>query len=339
MVKPVKIGIWGVGRIGSVHAENVAGSAGRAELVAVADPIKKLALRVSKKFRVQMYASPSQMLQKEVLDGVVIATPTPLHSKHVTLACQANVPMLLEKPIALTMKDADRIVSTVRRSGAKFMLGFNRRFDPSYRMAKQRITKGAIGKPLLVKTCARDPSPPPEEYIKQSGGIFVDECIHDIDVALWLMGSQVKSVSAVGTTLVYSQFAKYGDYDNAVAVLEFKTGALGIIEGSRTSRYGYDLRTEVLGSQGAVKIDNWKNDSTQLWTKQGTIEGPYPWFLGRFAEAYRKELDAFYDYISKGGKSPVSAEEGRLALQVAITARESTKKGRIVPIRNEVIAA
>jgi predicted dehydrogenase len=274
------------------------------------------------------------MLKREKLDGVVVATPTPLHKEHVALASEAHLPVLLEKPIALTLKDADRIVSAVRRSGVKFQLGFNRRFDPSYSKAKRMIVKGTIGKPLVVKTCARDPMPPPEEYIRQSGGIFVDECVHDIDIALWLMNSQVERVWAMGKTLVYSQFAKYGDYDNAVAILDFQNGGMGIIEGSRTSKYGYDLRTEVLGSQGATRVENWKDDSTRLWTKRGAIDEPYPWFMGRFAEAYRKELDAFYNYILKGGKSPVSAEEGRAALQVAVAARESAKNGKSVTVHD-----
>ncbi len=332
-MKRVRIGVWGVGRIGKLHAENVAGSARKAELIAVADPIKRVALAVARRFGIRAYESPAQMLEKESLDGVVIASPTPLHTEHVVLACEAHVPMLLEKPIALSLKEADKIVSAVKRSGVKCQLGFNRRFDPGYQKAKKMIVEGSIGKPLVVKTCARDPKPLPDEYIRVSGGMFVDECIHDIDIALWLMNSRVRRVSAVGKTLVYPQFAKYGDYDNGVAILEFETGALGIIEGSRTSRYGYDLRTEVLGSQGAVRIDNWKNDSTRLWSKRGMIDEPYPWFLGRFQEAYRRELDAFYDYISKGGKSPVSAEEGRASLQVALAAREAAKTQEVVTIR------
>jgi len=332
-MKRVRIGVWGVGRIGKLHAQNVAGSAGKAELIAVADPIKRVALAVARRFGVRAYESPAQMLEKEKLDGVVIASPTPLHTEHVALASEFHVPMLLEKPIALTLKEADKIVSTVKRSGVKCQLGFNRRFDPGHQKAKKMIVEGSIGKPLVVKTCARDPKPPPDEYIRVSGGMFVDECIHDIDIALWLVNSRVRRVSAVGKTLVYPQFAKYGDYDNGVAILEFETGALGIIEGSRTSRYGYDLRTEVLGSQGAVRIDNWKNDSTRLWTKLGMIDEPYPWFLGRFAEAYGRQLDAFYVYISKGGRSPVSAEEGRASLQVALAARESAKTQKAVRIR------
>jgi inositol 2-dehydrogenase len=331
-VKRIKIGVWGVGRIGSLHAKNVKNSE-KAELVAVADPIERLAHLAARRFHVHSYDNPHEMLKNESLDGVVIATPTPLHVQHVDFACEAGIAALLEKPIALTMKEADRIVSTVRHSGVKFMIGFNRRSDPGYQNAKEKIAKGTIGKPLLVKTCARDPKPPPEEYIEQSGGIFVDECIHDFDVALWLMDAHVERVSAVGKTLVYSQFAKYGDYDNAVAVLEFRGGGLGIIEGSRVSTYGYDLRTEVLGSQGALRIDNWKNDSTELWTRHNPGgRGPYPWFLERFAEAYRREIDSFCDYVTKGGKSPASSEEGRAALEVAIAARESAKNERAVSI-------
>jgi len=333
-MKRLRIGVWGVGRIGRLHAENVARSAGKAELVGVADPVRKFALPVAKRFGVRMYESPVQMLKKETLDGVVIATPTPLHKEHVTLASEADVPILLEKPLALKMNEADKIISIVRKSGVKFQLGFNRRFDASYSKAKKSIAGGTIGKPLLVKTCARDPKPPPDEYIQQSGGIFVDECIHDIDIALWLMASQVRTVWATGKVLVYPQFAKYGDYDNGVAILEFKNGGLGIIEGSRTSMYGYDLRTEVLGSKGIARIENWRDHSTHLWTKRGAIDEPYPWFMIRFAEAYRRELYGFYNYISKGDRSPVSAKEGRNALQVALAARESAAKERKITIHN-----
>jgi scyllo-inositol 2-dehydrogenase (NAD+) len=214
----VKIGIWGVGRIGIVHAQNVTSSE-RAELVAVADPIMQLAKNAAKRFGVRAYASPSEMLREESVNGVIIATPTKLHAQHVKLASNAGVAMLLEKPIAHAMKEADLIVSAVKRSRVKFMIGFMRRWDASYQKAKQGIVNGSIGNPILIKTCARDPFPPPEDYIKHSGGIFVDQCIHDIDVAIWLMNSKVKTVSATGKAFVYPQFAKYGDYDNAVAAL------------------------------------------------------------------------------------------------------------------------
>ncbi len=326
-----KIAVWGVGRIGIVHARNVASSE-KAELVAIVDPIRSLAEKAAKRFGVPAYSSPSEMLREESVNGVIIATPTKLHAQHVKLASNAGVPMLLEKPIAHNMREADSIVSAVKRSGVKFMMGFMRRWDASYQEAKGSIVDGSIGKPILVKTCARDPSPPPEDYIKHSGGIFVDQSIHDIDVALWLMNSRVKTVSATGKALVYPQFAKYGDYDNAVAVLEFESGGLGIIESSRTSKYGYDLRTEVLGSRGAVSIGNVKNDSTELWTSQGNVKGQYPWFLERFDEAYRNESEGFCNYILNGGKSPVPVDTGRAALEVAIAARTAAKTHKLVSI-------
>jgi len=335
-LKRLGIGIWGVGRIGSVHAANIRASVEKAELIAVADPIKKLASIIAKKFRCRMYETPVKMLRDESLDGVVIATPTHLHTEHVELASERNVPMLLEKPIALKLQEADRIVSIVRQSRVKFQLGFNRRFDLGYSKAKMMIMNGGIGKPILVKTCARDPQPPPEEYIRRSGGIFVDECIHDIDLAIWFMKSEVEQVWATGTTLVYPQFAKYGDFDNAVAVLKFRNGGLGVVEGSRTSKYGYDLRTEVLGDQGSVRIDNLRNDSVELWKGQGATKQPCPWFIERFAQAYRSEIERFCDYISKGGNSPVSAEEGRASLQVALAARESARKKREITIHHEL---
>jgi scyllo-inositol 2-dehydrogenase (NAD+) len=185
-----------------------------------------------------------------------------------------------------------------------------------------------------VKTCARDPSPPPEDYIEHSGGIFVDQSIHDFDVALWLMDSRVRTVSAMGRTLLYSQFAKYGDYDNAVAVLGFESSGIGIIEGSRTSKYGYDMRTEVLCTKGAVGIGNLKNDSTELWTSRGGMKGQYPWFLERFKESYRNESSGFCNYILRGGESPVSVDEGRAALQVALAARTAAKTNRIITVRH-----
>lgn len=325
-MKRVRIGVCGVGRIGHLHAENVAKSVESAELAAVADPISRLARSVAKSLGVRAYAKPSEMLKKERLEAVIIATPTQTHVKLVEIAADAHLPVLLEKPIALTIKDADRIVSIVKRSGIRFQLGFNRRWDPGYSKAERMIVKGEIGRPLVVKTCARDPQPPPDEYIRGSGGIFVDECIHDIDIALWLMKDPVKQVWATGTTLVYPQFSKYGDYDNAIAILQFSKRGLGIIEGSRTSAYGYDLRTEVLGDRGQVRVNNWKEDSTRLWTKKGTIDDQYPWFMQRFAEAYRREIDGFCNYVSKGEKSPVSAEEGREALRVALAATESARR-------------
>lgn len=334
-MRRVAIGVWGVGRIGSFHAANVHASAEKAELIAVADPMKKLAGAIARKFECRAYDTPVKMLKDESLDGVVIATPTQIHTEHVELAAERRVPMFLEKPIALTMTEADRIVSVIAQSRVKFQLGFNRRFDLGHRKAKVMIMEGRIGEPVLVKTCARDPQPPPDEYIRRSGGIFVDECIHDFDMALWLMNCKAAEVWATGTTLVYPQFARYGDFDNAVAILKFRNGGLGVIEGSRTSKYGYDLRTEVLGDQGEVRVDNVRNDSVELWKGQGGLKQPCPWFLERFAQAYRSEIEGFCDYLVKGGDSPVSAEDGRMALQVALAARESAKKKRVMIIRDQ----
>ena len=332
----VRIGVCGVGRIGHLHAENVCKCIEKAELVAVADPIKILARQVAKEFAVRGYANPHEMMKKERLDAVIVATPTATHAEVVEAAARAHLSILLEKPIALTMKDADKIVSIVKRSQIKLQLGFNRRWDPSYSKAKKLITKGEIGRPLVVKTCARDPQPPPDEYIKHSGGIFVDECIHDFDIALWLSEVPVKQVWATGTTLVYPQFSKYKDYDNAVAVLQFSNQSLGIIEGSRTSAYGYDLRTEILGDQGQIRIDNWKEDSTRLWTKKGALDDQYPWFMKRFADAYRQEIYGFCDYVAKGEKSPVSVEEGREVLRVALAARESALTKEPVELNRDI---
>ena len=329
-MKRIRLGVCGVGRIGRLHAENIAKNVEKAKLVAVADPIRSLANSVAKSLWVHMYTSPEEMMKKEELDGVVVATPTQTHADIVQLAVDTHLPVLLEKPIALTMKDANKIVSAVKRSGIKFQVGFNRRWDPSYIKAKRSIVKGKIGHPLTVKTCARDPKPPPDEYIKGSGGIFVDQCIHDIDVALWLMGSSVRQVWATGSTLVYPQFSRYGDYDNAIAILRFSNSALGIIEASRSSAYGYDLRTEVLGDSGQLSIGNWKEDSIRLSTKNGTMEDQYPWFMERFAESYRRESNGFCDYVAKGDASPVSAEEGGDALRIAIAARESARKNTTI---------
>ena len=329
-MKRTQLGVCGVGRIGRLHAENVARSLEKAHLIAVADPIKPLARSVARSLGVHAYTEPGEMIRKEKLDAVIVATPTKTHADVVRLAADAQLSVLLEKPIALTMKDANKVVSVVKRSGIKFQVGFNRRWDPSYVKAKQSILNGKIGRPLIVKTCARDPTPPPDEYIKGSGGIFVDECIHDIDAAVWLMKSSVKQVWATGTTLVYPQFSRYGDYDNAIAILSFGNSGLGIIEGSRSSAYGYDLRTEVLGDRGLVNIDNWKENSIRLQTKKGTVQDPYPWFMERFAEAYRREIVGFIDYVAKGDRSPVSAEEGREVLRIAIAARESARKNRTV---------
>jgi scyllo-inositol 2-dehydrogenase (NAD+) len=329
-MKRVRLGVCGVGRIGRLHAENVVRNVEKAKLVAVADPIRSLASSVATSFAAHMYSKPEDMMKKEELDALIVATPTQTHADIVELAADAHLPVLLEKPIALTMKDANKIVSAVNRSGIKFQVGFNRRWDPSYIKAKRSIVKGKIGRPLIVKTCARDPGPPPDEYIKGSGGIFVDECIHDIDVALWLMKGSDRQVWATGTTLVYPQFSRYGDYDNAVAILRFSDSALGIIEGSRCSAYGYDLRTEVLGDSGQLSIGNWKDDSIRLFTKTGATEDPCPWFIVRFAEAYRRESIGFCDYVAKGDVSPVSAEEGREALRIAIAARESARKNTTI---------
>lgn len=214
-----------------------------------------------------------------------------------------------------------------------FQVGFNRRFDHNFKAVRQLVTDGKVGDVHIVKVTSRDPAPPPVEYVKVSGGLFLDMMIHDFDMVRYLSNSEVEEVFASGAVLVDPAIGEAGDVDTAVVTLKFKNGALGIIDNSRKAAYGYDQRVEVFGSKGCVTVENDTDNSTKLSTEESvTSLKPKYFFLERYKDSFIDEVNCFFDAIRNGTKPIVGSADGLNAVKVALAAKESLATGRPVKI-------
>ena len=254
MNQPVRLGLLGAGRIGRTHARSIADAEG-ARLVAVADPDEPAAASVMRMTGARA-ASAEEVLSDPAIEGVLIATPTDLHADQIEKAAAAGKAIFCEKPIDLDLSRAERGVAAAVRRGVPLMIGFNRRFDPSFRRLRDEIDRGRIGAVELVQITSRDPAPPPMAYIQRSGGLFRDMMIHDFDMARFLLGQPIVEVTATGSALVDKAIGAAGDVDTAAVVLRSAGGRLCLISNSRRAAYGYDQRIEVHGSEGMVSAGN-----------------------------------------------------------------------------------
>ncbi len=249
-------------------------------------------------------------------------------------AARAGKHIFCEKPLSLDLAGCDRANSAVKEAGVKFMVGFMRRFDPSYVKAKQLIDSGAIGTPVMYKGVGRDPGCPDLKFAPRavSGGLIMDMGIHDFDLARWLMGSEVVSVSTAGGCLVFPDLKQVGDIDNAVINLQFANGAIGNIDVSRNAVYGYDIRTEVLGSEGAISIQREKKSDTILYTRGGVTHDTIPAFMERFPEAYAEEIREFARALLEGREPSVGGVDARNATAIGVAATISLDEQRVVKV-------
>src|SRR5262245_3048900 len=251
----LKVGVVGLGRLGSVYVRDLAGRIPETTVVAVADTDRALADRIADDFDIpNAYGAADDLIADRNVDAVIVVTPTHTHREIVIAAAQSKKPTFCEKPPAISLAECAAMADAVAKSGAFFQMGFMRRFDPGYAAAKEQITRGTIGRPVVFKSTSRDPFRPSLEYANpvSSGGILVDMGIHDFDLARWFMGD-VESVSAVGALLAYPEMATIGDIDNAIATLVFADGRLGMIDLTRKGVYGYDISTELLGDAGTLR--------------------------------------------------------------------------------------
>jgi len=305
------LGLLGAGRIGQVHARNVAGLDG-ARIVAVHDPLDDAAARAAALSNARI-ANADDILSDPSVDAVLICTPTDLHAAQCEAAARAGKAVFCEKPIDLDLKRATACVAEIKAAGVPFMAGFNRRFDPDFAELKQRLDAGEIGPPELVQITSRDPIPPPVDYLRRSGGLFRDMMIHDFDMARFLLGDGLELVSATGTCLIDPAIRSAGDIDTAIVTLRAPGGALVSITNSRRASYGYDQRIEVHGATGMLMAGNRHLGRVIHAGSAGYREPPLqPFFLERYAEAYIAETRAFIE-LAKG--APVDAPTGDDALR------------------------
>ncbi len=334
MGREVNIGIIGAGRIGRVHAEHLAFRIPDANVLAVADVFPEAAERLAADFRVPAAFQDYRMiLEDERIDAVVICSSTDTHAQIIEEAAAAGKHIFCEKPIALDLAKIDRALEAVEKAGVKLQVGFNRRFDPSFRRVRELVASGRIGAPHILRITSRDPEPPPIEYVKVSGGIFLDMTIHDFDMARYLMGSEVEEVYAAGNVLVDPAIGEAGDIDTAVITLRFANGALGVIDNSRKAVYGYDQRVEVFGSEGMALVSNKTPDNAVLSDATGVHAAkPLYFFVERYSEAYVEEMQAFVDCIQKDTTPPVTGIDGRIPVVMGYAARKSYEENRPVKL-------
>jgi myo-inositol 2-dehydrogenase/D-chiro-inositol 1-dehydrogenase len=322
---------FGAGRIGAIHAGNIATHAG-AKLAYVVDVNRAAAEALAAKHGARVVDADTALADRSV-GAVVIASSTDTHADLLERSARAGKAVFCEKPIDLSMARIERCVGVVRETGAKVLMGFNRRFDPSFAALKSAVDTGRVGKIEMVLITSRDPSPPPPEYVKVSGGLFRDMMIHDLDMARWLLGEEPVEVLATASCLVDPRIGALGDVDTAAVILRTKSGRIAQISNSRRAIYGYDQRIEVLGDKGAIAAGNHMPTSVVISDSNGVSgDKPLHFFLERYAEAYRRELAHFLDVASGKAAPLVGAEDGRLALRLADAANESLASRRAIAV-------
>jgi myo-inositol 2-dehydrogenase / D-chiro-inositol 1-dehydrogenase len=326
----ISIGLLGAGRIGQIHGRNIAHSA-RARLAAIADPMPNGAQSLSEATGAPI-KTPEEILADKSIDAILIGTPTDTHADFIDEAAKAGKAVFCEKPVDLNAARIRACLDVVRGAKAKLMVGFNRRFDPSFASVRARIATGEIGTVELVTILSRDPSPPPPSYVARSGGLFRDMMIHDFDMARFLLGEEPVEVHAVGSCLVDPEIGAAGDVDTAAVLLKTASGKIAQISNSRRATYGYDQRIEVHGSLGLLAAGNRHATTVTLAGSGGYQSDPaLPFFLERYAEAYRHELDAFVASVLDGSPIAPSGEDGLKAQLLADAATQAAASGQ--PVR------
>jgi myo-inositol 2-dehydrogenase/D-chiro-inositol 1-dehydrogenase len=271
--------------------------------------------------------------EKPPQSQTVIASPTSAHAEQLRAAAEAGKAIFCEKPVSLDLAEVDRAAAVLERTGVPFMVGFNRRFDPGHRAVRDAVVSGRIGDVRMARVTSRDPAPPPIDYVRVSGGIWVDMMIHDFDMAAFVVGSPVVRVFAQGANLIDPAIGEAGDVDVAVAVLTHANGAITTIDITREAPYGYDQRVEVLGSLGMAVSDNERLNRSEIYLADETRRPVLPnFFIERYETAYRDQWRYFTDYVLDGGESPVSLAEGRAPVLIADAAAESARTGMPVEI-------
>jgi len=324
-----KLALIGAGRIGKVHAMAVTGVA-NTTIKTVCDVHQPSAEALAADCGASV-GSVEDIFNDKEINGVIIASATDTHSTLLKRCAEAKMPVFCEKPIDLSLENARAAADAIEQSGVLCALGFNRRFDPQFNKLHERVQKGDIGNLETLIIISRDPAPPPNDYIKVSGGLFRDMMIHDFDLARWIFDEQVKSVSATGSVLVDKAIGELGDIDTASVTLTSESGKIAMINNSRRAVYGYDQRIEAFGSKGMLQAMNNKETNLVHTTDTGaTSEVPLYFFLERYQDAYRLELEDFMHALSENTKPLADHNDGVESLRLAEAAVQSFETGRVV---------
>lgn len=337
MKKEIKAGVIGLGRIGKLHVHNIMAQIGEVKLVGVSDVLEESLKDTAEKYEIPLAEKDYRyLLDNKQIEAVIICSSTDTHAQIIREAAQAGKHIFCEKPIALDRNEIDQALEEVKTAGVKLQIGFNRRFDPSFKKAREMVKEGKIGNPHLVRITSRDPAPPPVEYIKVSGGIFLDMMIHDFDMIRYLLDDEVKELMAVGSCLVNPEIGKYNDIDTALVTLQYKNGAWATIDNSRKAVYGYDQRIEVFGSEGCIQVGNKKPTEVFWYGAEDTrSDKPLYFFLERYNESYLAEIKHFASCIREDKQPMVDGYDGKMAVIMGYAARESLASRKWVTVADK----
>ncbi|MDO8541798.1 MAG: Gfo/Idh/MocA family oxidoreductase [Opitutaceae bacterium] len=334
MKSKLNIGLVGAGRMGIAYARYLANRVPGATLYAVSDVRLEAAKAAASECGTgKAYEDFHDLLADQTVDAVVVMTPTKLHKDVVVAAARAGKPIFCEKPLALTVEDANAIKDAVAVTGVFFQLGFMRRFDAGYAAAKSKINAGAIGKPCVFKSTSKDKERPSVDYLRpeNSGGLFIDMGIHDFDLARWFMGD-VASVYSTGGVLAYPEMKGIGDWDNALTNLRFTNGCIGMVSLSRNGVYGYGIYTEIVGTEGTIQIGYDRETPVLVMKKDSIAHDTVPGFYERFENAYIAQLQNFVQNLLHDRPAPITVDDGIAAQKIALAATKSAQEDGVVKL-------
>jgi myo-inositol 2-dehydrogenase/D-chiro-inositol 1-dehydrogenase len=332
----MKIGLIGAGRIGKLHGELLTYHIPEAVIKTVAEIYLKDIKEWAKQLNIlNLTTDAADILNDPEIEAVLICSSTDTHAQLVIEAAKAGKHVFCEKPIDFNIEKIKQALNSVQDAGVKLQIGFNRRFDHNFKKVREFVESGKIGDVHIVKITSRDPAPPPLEYLKVSGGIFLDMTIHDFDMARYLSISEVEEVYTQGAVLIDPEIGNLGDVDTAITTLKFKNGAIGVIDNSRQAVYGYDQRVEVFGSKGYVEVENDFPNSAKLSTVEGvTRDKPQYFFLERYKMSYIEELKAFVDAVANDKEPPVTGNDGLQPVLIGAAALKSLRQRKPVKIKD-----
>ena len=334
-MQQVNIALLGMGRIGKIHFKNITQQLSGATVTAVADPqLDDAGFAGRYGTGARFFRNPEEAILDPQVDAVLICTPTSSHADLIEKAVAARKHIFCEKPLDLSLERTATLVEKVEEAGVRMMLGFNRRFDPDFMQARRSVAEGKIGDVHIVKITSRDPGLPPIDYIKNSGGLFMDMAIHDFDMARYITGKNVTEVYARGLVRHDAAVADAGDIDTALTTLVFADGTCAVIDNSRKAAYGYDQRLEVFGSNGMIQVENNLHHRNILSDASGIHHAlPLDFFMDRYERSYLKEMELFIEALLHGKEMPVGGEDGFQATLIAAAAKLSLEKGRPVKLQ------
>ncbi|MCX7846347.1 MAG: inositol 2-dehydrogenase [Dictyoglomaceae bacterium] len=330
-MEKIGVALLGAGRMGQEHAKNLS-SLPNVKVVVVADPVLESAEKAQFFAKAEKITDdPESAILDPNVEAVIIVTPTNTHAHYIKLSAKHKKAIFCEKPVALGLLETKEAMKIVEEMNVPFQIGFQRRYDLSYLKAKELIEEGKLGRLEQFSSLTRDPAPPSLEYLKVSGGIFVDMAIHDFDVARFLVG-EVEEVMAWVNVLIDPRIEELEDGDTAITFLKFKNGALGVVENSRRAVYGYDIRAEVHGEKGKIVLEDLPKTHIWYFTEKGYYADQYYFFMDRFKDAYKLEIEAFFKAISEGKMPSPGPKDALESLKVSIAAKRSFKEKRSVKV-------